>query len=148
MKTQRRCRMRNCQEPPKLGGLCQMHYDEHIQKQQLEEDSVRLLHQSVVDDISISEPALKEELVRIQKWWNRTCDTLIFQREDPVLRDEAEYATSWCIAIARGIIIAERAHRKGAHSLYDLEAARAWVWDRFNNLEKGLMSNGIPYPKR
>jgi hypothetical protein len=67
-------------------------------------------------------------------------------RKDEVLSDEAEYAIEWCIALAKEIVDAEIAFRKGTPSSYSLESTREWVWERFHNLEKGIMSNGIKRP--
>jgi hypothetical protein len=63
-----------------------------------------------------------------------------------VLSDEAGYAIEWSIALAKEIVDAEIAFRNGAVPSYSLESTREWVWDRFRNLEKGLMSNGIKRP--
>lgn len=27
-----------------------------------------------------------------------------------------------------------------------LESTRRWMWERFRNLERGLVSNGVPQP--
>jgi len=58
--------------------------------------------------------------------------------------DEAEYATEWCIALAIEIVDAELALRDGRAVSNSLADTRAWVWERFNNLEAGLNSNGRP----
>jgi hypothetical protein len=63
------------------------------------------------------------------------------------LQEEAEFAMEWCITFAQEIVDAERAARKGnpAPSLH-MESTRQWVRERFRNLERGLMSNGVPRP--
>lgn len=63
---------------------------------------------------------------------------------DPILRDEVEPAKEWCISLAQEIVDAEIAIRNGVRPSYTFEATRLWVWDRFNNLESRLMSNGVP----
>jgi len=148
MKTQRFCRKRNCREIPLLNGFCKAHHEEDLARRELEDDAVQLLHRSTINEQGISEPTLKAELTRIQKWWERACSAINSERSDPILRDETTVASEWCIALAKTIITSERAHRKGTPDFHDFEMTREWVWDRFNNLEKGLMSNGIPRPQR
>jgi hypothetical protein len=58
--------------------------------------------------------------------------------------DEAEYALEWCIAAAQGIIDDERALRSGKKPESMSVHKRAWVWERFGFLARGLRSNGLP----
>lgn len=129
-------------------GLCEEHYQERQRKSKLHDDAVRLLHRSELDDSYLTNPELRDELRRIQKWWYRTCDSLNFRRTDPILGDEAEHAFSWCIAVAEKIVESERAFRNGTpRSSNHLEYTKEWVYDRLCNLEAGLMSNGVPRRK-
>lgn len=147
MKRKKSCQHDDCSEPPYLGGLCELHAAEARFKSQRREDAVSALHLFTIDSVAPSDPTVKEELLRISKWWRDACDAIKHQRQDTVLRDEAEAATSWCIALAQELVDAERAYRDG--SKYDrtlLDATSQWVWERFMNLERGLMSNGVERP--
>lgn len=84
----------------------------------------------------------------IRKWWFKACDAINYGRSDPILRDEAEYAAQWCISLAREIVIAERAYKAGEAPSHMLEHTLEWVGERFGNLEKGLMSNGVARPNK
>ena len=106
------------------------------------------LHKSEIEGRPPENAELRDELFRIQKWWYRACDAVNYAREDEVLLDEAKYATEWCIALAQEIVDAEIASRNGQPIPISLERTRDWVWDRFLNLEKGLMSNGVNRPNR
>lgn len=86
---------------------------------------------------------LRDELLRLITWWHRACNAVNYGRKDPVLRNEAEYAVEWCIALAQEISDAELAFRNGESPSPALAVTRVWVWDRFRNLEEGLVSNGI-----
>lgn len=49
----------------------------------------------------------------------------------------------WCIRLAEQLVLAERAARDSSHfDVFQLNAARGWVWERFAFLEQGLRSNG------
>ena len=90
---------------------------------------------------------MSDELQRIQKWWNEICAAEIAGREHPVLKDETQYGTHWCIAIAQEIIDGERDLRAGKPEDMEIRKyRRAEAWERFANLERGLMSNGIARP--
>lgn len=134
-------------QPPYLGGLCKEHHAEDIEKTRRRDDAIRLLHQSTLDDQRVQTPELRDELYRLQKWWDRACSAVNFQRTDPFLQDEAPYAVEWCISLAQDIAAAERSSRNGGPATTpQLEITRHWVWERFTHLEQGLMSNGIKRP--
>ena len=60
------------------------------------------------------------------------------------LKDEAEYGMSWCITLIEEMVGAERAYLSNLD--FDttiLNHTKDWVFERFNNLESGLMSNGL-----
>ncbi|MFM0348987.1 hypothetical protein [Paraburkholderia sp. RL17-347-BIC-D] len=65
-------------------------------------------------------------------------------RVDDVLQDEAEFAVEWCIAIAASLVEEERLFRQSILPDPMLKIYRNDVWTRFDNLEAGLMSNGVP----
>ena len=143
-KTPRYCKAPGCNKPLYLGGLCKRHDAEDAAKARRRSDALALLHTSSLDNEPLHMPELREELYRLQKWWWRVCSSLQLQQVDPVLQDEAEYALEWCIALAQEIADADRSlHNEGAAKTPNLEQTRHWVWERFANLEKGLMSNGV-----
>lgn len=137
------CSKKGCSKPLYLGGLCKCHYDEGARREQRRDAAVRTLHSGTVDGRVLNNEELRAELLRLLTWWHRACDAVNYGRKDPVLRDEAEYAVEWCIALAQEISDAELAFRNGENPTPALAATRVWVWDRFRNLEAGLMSNGI-----
>lgn len=136
--------MYRCEEPPFLGGLCETHADEARVKARRRDDALEVLHYGVIDGALPSDPKIREELTRLGRWWRSACDSLHHSTPHAILKDEAEPATSWCIALAQELIDAERAARAGRS--FDntmLNGTRQWVWERFSNLERGLMSNGV-----
>jgi hypothetical protein len=142
------CKKSHCSKVAKLDGYCDEHYEELAEERRRRDEAVRVLHWGLVDDRSFEKAELRDEFFRLQKWWNRACDAENFHREDPVLKDEATYALSWCIALASVLIREERSHRLDASSKLPYDHTREWVWDRFRNLEAGLMSNGVARPIR
>jgi len=111
---------------------------------------VKALHYGLIDGALPSDAEIREELVRLRRWWQAACDSLISRIPHPSLKDQAEPATSWCIALVQELIDAERAIRAGkpVDNTTRLNGTREWVWDRFGNLERGLMSNGVARPER
>lgn len=139
------CRERNCEEPPYLGGLCEKHHEEDSLRKRRKEAAIQCLHVGVVDGRLPENPELREELSRLRKWWNRACQAVQSRHDATHMPlDEADYALDWCIALAQAIMDAELAFRSGERIPDSLAATRHWVWDRFNNLEAGLRSNGTP----
>jgi hypothetical protein len=68
-----------------------------------------------------------------------------FFSKNTVLQDEATYAVEWCIGIACELVTLERSFL--SDTPFDVETSRYYrksFWERFDNLEKGLMSNGYP----
>lgn len=144
MRKARHCKASGCKESLYLGGFCKRHHAEDVAKAKRRSDALELLHTSVLDNGSLHMPALRDELYRLQRWWGRVCSALQLQRADPVLQDEADYALEWCIALAQEIADADRSLRHGGAAWTpNLEPTRQWVWERFANLERGLMSNGV-----
>lgn len=138
------CLVHRCSEPPYIGGRCRVHHQEHWQKERDRDEAVEALHKGTIDGALPTDSSLREQLFAIRKWWFRACDALNFDRKDAVLQDEAEYAMEWCIALTREIVTAERTVKEGCQPSYMLEHTAKWVHERFANLEKGLMSNGLP----
>jgi hypothetical protein len=142
----KQCAKYRCTEEPCLGGLCKKHYEESIKKEIRRNAALSALHKAEIEGRLPDNPALREELFLIRKWWFRACDSLNYGRKDEILLDEAEYAIEWCIALAQEIVDAEIASRNKQPIPDSLEYTKDWVWERFSNLEKGLMSNGIEHP--
>ena len=137
--------MHDCSEPPFLGGYCKEHHEERAHAEREQNEARILIRESTVDGSPVSDAALKEELMRLQFWWYDAVDALRFHSEKRVPKEEAEYALSWCLSLAKEIVKTERLRRQCDQAdPYALLAARLWVWERFKNLEAGLRSNGLP----
>lgn len=90
---------------------------------------------------------MRDESWRARDWWFDVCNHVNSEREHPVLRDETEYAVSWCIALAEHIIDEERDVRAGKQAGAEThQYRRRHFWERFQNLSRGLMSNGVARP--
>jgi len=137
------CRKYRCEEPPFLGGLCEEHHNEEVVKKERERKSLEVLYKCTVEGGHITNKELFEELRKLQHWWDKARFSVNNGVVDDHLKDEAEFALSWCQSLAAEISIAEIAYREGRPSPTSLEHTREWVWHRFNNLEQGLKSNGI-----
>lgn len=142
------CRELGCNEPPFSGGLCHEHDEADRVKRERRSCAVDLLHQGLVDDAIASSPDLASDIIRIRRWWHEACMSVNYNQPHPVLRSEARHALDWCIALAAELVEAERAYRAGQPPSSSLGGTRHWVWDRFDFLEKGFMSNGVAPPSR
>jgi len=136
------CSKYKCKEPHFKMGKCEKHYNNEVTEKIREDAAVNTLHSGLIDGEVPRDRELNIELQKIKVWWNRTCDSLNHNRIDNVLLDEAEFATSWCISFTKEIIDAELALRNNKSIGHKLHSTREWVWERFNNLEAGLNSNG------
>ena len=147
MAKRKTCLKSGCDFLPDSAGYCRAHAEELRLKRRRRDDAVSALHQGVIDGKLVSPGPLREEFERLGKWWSEVCGAVNRERPHPVLLDETEFATSWCIAIAQEIIDAEREIRSGIGGDTDLrQYRRRDLWERFANLEKGLMSNGVNRP--
>jgi hypothetical protein len=145
VKKQKTCRHIQCDDELYLGGFCQAHHDESERQRIRRKDAINALHNLSIDGRLPDAPTLREELHRIGNWWQRACVSVQQKISSELLPyDEASYALEWCIALAQEIVDAERAFRTGAAIGGGYDATREWVWDRFNFLEQGLSSNGMP----
>ena len=142
------CRQYRCDKPPLSNGLCHEHYEIHKHNEKSREEALEALHKAHIDGALPTNTSLREQLFQIQKWWFRACDSLNYNRKDPVLLDEAQYALDWCISLAKEIVAAERAINSGQEPSWTLEHTSNWVYERFHKLEKGLMSNGVVRPAK
>lgn len=148
MKRKKLCSVYRCTHPPHLGGLCESHAEEARIKAQRNEDALEALHFGVIDGKLPTDSTIREDLNRLGARWRDACHSINYRIQNGVLKDEAEAATSWCISLAQELIDAERATRVGrAFDPTMLNYTRQWVWERFSNLERGLMSNGVERPK-
>lgn len=139
----RTCIKSGCSDEPYLGGLCKSHHEEAESKKRLRDEALTTLHHGTIDGELASDPKLRNELERLRECWYRTCSVLQTQRGIPSMPlDEAKYATDWCISMAQEIIKAEREIASGRQVSLSLESTRRWVWERFENLDAGLCSNG------
>jgi hypothetical protein len=137
-----------CNDQPFMAGLCKQHYNESIQKEARRQAGLEALNRTVVDGQIITAGPLREGLYRIQKWWSEVCSADTSGHEHPVLKDDTSCAVDWCIGIAEYIVNEERHLRaggKGDMSSYKYQRDR--LWERFSNLERGLMSNGLVRPE-
>lgn len=141
------CGEHSCNEPPYMDGLCRNHSDEAHEKSRRYMEAADVLHDGRIDGESIGPGPLREEFLRLQKWWREVCAAGIGHYEHKDLKDETRFGEVWCIAIAQEIIDVERDLRAGKP--VDTETSksrRELTWDRFHNLERGLMSNGKARP--
>ncbi len=143
MRKKLKCREYKCSTPPYLGGLCKEHHAERTERHRRRDAALTALETVTIEGSLPKNPELRDELLKIRGWWDRACSSVRSKRKDEVLWDEAEDAIGWCIALAQEIVDAEIAFRTGKQPSISLEGTRHWVWDRFNNLEAGLRSNGV-----
>ena len=143
-KRRKECAEYRCTDSPVIMGLCQRHHDELEAKERRYRTAVHALHTGIIDSDSMRPGPLRDEFWRLREWWFRVCAAATTRRRDPVLRDEIEYATSWCVSIAQEIIDAERELRAGTGGDdRTRQYIRQQFWECFDNLERGLMSNGV-----
>jgi hypothetical protein len=144
MKKRHECSAYRCSESPYRNGLCEAHYEENCKKSLRRNAAVNAFHLGVIDGRLAATQELREEFVKIKRWWDRACRATNNNFEDEVLCDETEYALEWCIAIAQEIIDEELAYRLGRVGNPLSKEIKKIAWERFDNLEAGLMSNGVP----
>lgn len=138
----RKCTISYCRERVEAGGLCEKHLAAKHQKEIRRDEAIRVLHSGVLEGESFQNSELRKEFTKLQEWWFRACDAVNFRREDPILKDEAQYAIAWCGSLAELIIDDEKADRKCAPRPA-WNCLREQLWGRFTNLEAGLRSNGL-----
>jgi hypothetical protein len=151
LKKIRECREYRCTEPPYRDGLCEEHYEENKSKQLRHDAAVNALHMGIIDGRVLDNQELRGELLKVRKWWDRACRSVNYNVEDEILRDEAQSALEWCIAIAQEIIDEELAYRSDNSKSFSKEISKEIkriAWERFENLEAGLMSNGVARQSR
>lgn len=115
-----------------------------MEKSKLRNEALDALHKGIIDGQFPENPELREELWKIRRWWSRACDAVNYERQDPILQDEASYAVEWCIRLAEQIVEDQRTLARGAKPGFSF--TRQWVWECFENLEAGLRSNGTNRP--
>jgi hypothetical protein len=103
------------------------------------------LDSGAIDGDVPSDPALRDELLRLRRRWYLACQVVRENRGTPLMPvNEAEFATEWCIALAQEIVEAHHALGAGKPMPSSVASTRSWVWERFRNLDAGLRSNGAP----
>jgi hypothetical protein len=113
------------------------------------ETALGTLEAGRIDNEPIRQGPLRDEFYRVQSWWRKVCDSVNSSRQHPILRDETENAVEWCIELAERIIDEERELRAGREvDSSSHKYLRQSLWARFENLESGLMSNGVARPQR
>lgn len=142
------CRRWDCEEAPFLGGLCEAHHEEDRLKQLARRAAIDALSTSCVAGKLPEKPGLKDELLRVIRWWDKACLAVNAGRQDNVLLDETQYAPEWCIAIADAIIQEEMNFRQGLDDDATVAFLKKDTWTRFEHLEAGFMSNGVKRPGR
>lgn len=139
------CRKPHCEEPPFLGGLCKRHDDEDMARRLRRDTATKALQTGLIDGELVNSGPLRDEFDRLQNLWRQICDAVNSGREHALLRAETEYGVHWCIEIAQEIIDAERDRRTGKEGDTEMRKyIRQQVWERLENLERGVMSNGVP----
>ncbi|MCZ7620158.1 MAG: hypothetical protein M5U32_18310 [Myxococcota bacterium] len=143
-----RCGKFRCEKPAEAGGLCGEHLEEDRIQQARRERALQALHRW--PEVENPCPEAKEflsEFRELQKRWHLVCDVQIEQRSREYLPlEEARYASDWCISLGADLLEAIDAVQSGKRPSSGLEYTRGWVNERFANLERGLMSNGVPRP--
>jgi hypothetical protein len=146
-KRRKDCAKLHCTEPPFMGGLCKRHHEEAEAKRRRYDAALAALNSGLIDNEALQPGPLRDEFWRVRDWWFDVCSYVNSEREHPVLRDETEYAVSWCIGLAEYIIDEERDVRAGKQAAVDShQYLRRHLWERFENLSRGLMSNGVARP--
>ncbi len=143
------CRRLHCGAPVVQFGLCERHHHEAEAESRRHDEAVTALHSGMIDGEYLSAGTLRDEFWRARDWWFQVCEAVNSEREHQLLHDETQYAVSWCIAIAAHIIDEARDMRAGKPGGTDAHNyLRRPYWERFENLSRGLMSNGIERPTR
>jgi hypothetical protein len=142
------CRKWSCEEPPFLGGLCKAHHGENHTKEVARRAAIEALTSLTINGKLPEKPQLKDELLKAARWWDRACMALRLECQDSALKDEIASAPEWCIAIANAIIQEEASFRAGREADATTLYLKRLSWERFENLEAGLMSNGVQRPEK
>ena len=144
-KRRKDCAKLHCSEPPFLSGLCRHHHDESEAKRLRRDAALAALNTGQIDNALVGPGLLRDEFWRLRDWWFDVGSYASRNREHPVLLDETQYAVEWCVGLAEYLVDDERDRRAGKQDATN-EYFRRQLWDRFENLQRGLMSNGIPRP--
>lgn len=146
-KRRNECTKLYCREMPFLGGLCKEHHEEAEAKRRRYNDALAALNSGRIDNELPPAGPLRDEFWRLRDWWFDVCAAVNSGREHSVLRDEAEYAVSWCIGLAEYIVDEARDVRAGRQNSAEAQQyLRRHLWERFENLSRGLRSNGLARP--
>lgn len=128
-----------------MTGLCAAHFEEEHRERVLHDQAVAILHGRPINGGLALRGEFDAELRRLRQRWWRACDAVNSARAQPSMPlEEAEYAVAWCIRLAEALLIANEAALAGQDRHPDIAFARTWVWERFENLDRGLQSNRLP----
>lgn len=148
-RSHRICSRPGCDLAPHLGGLCEQHNLEHEREKEKRTRALDALHRRLPDVSAQYAGELADEWRVLHSRWDRVCNVVNGQRGTKSLPlSDAEYAIDWCIALAKELLSAEDALATGKKPPSSLEITRGWVNERFENLEAGFMSNGLPRSER
>ncbi len=143
-RAKRTCRQSGCSDDPYLGGLCRNHHEQDQSRRERRDDALTALRSGVIDGELPSDQALYDELRRLRVWWDRACMVAQGGHDTAVMpENEVDFVVEWCIELGQEIVQAQRAVAKGEIRPLSLSLTSTWVWERLNNLESGLRSNGI-----
>ena len=134
-----------CYEPQYLEGLCRQHYSENQEDISLRTAGRDLIGSRLVDGLPIDNLEIMAEFNELSKRFTIVCSVVNFQHgRDTLPLDEAPAAIDWCILWATELVERVRKQRQGCSFEYESYPMRDHARERFANLDKGLMSNGLP----
>jgi hypothetical protein len=142
------CNVSSCEEIPYLAGRCKVHHEEQRANELARNAAIESLRSLQIDGKFPSKPNLKDELFKVSQWWDKAWMAQRLSRQDSILLDETKYATEWCIALANLISQEERDFLDGREPNATTTHLKKITWERFTNLEAGLLSNGIKRPEK
>lgn len=138
------CNKLGCKNEAYLGGLCKKHYEEKQEQEKLVEEASALILKRCLDRKMLTQSTLKHDLEIIADYWRKAARSFQSNCEDDFFRGEEEYALAWCENWAKTIIQFERRYREtGLICQEEYRAEIEHYAERFDNLEKGLTSNGL-----
>lgn len=136
----RKCRHVKCPADAHAQGYCKAHHQERQAQAHDPAEAVELLERgTTLDNQPLHSSRMRNELARLQTWWDRACEGAVFGRDLQTMPvEEARAAVTWCLRLAQSMLLADR----GQVPVKVLEKTRAEVWGRLQNLQRGLYSDG------
>lgn len=109
------------------------------------EQAVALLHGRPEGNSPPLNAEFATVLRRLRPWRWRACDVVRTERALPTMPlEEAECAGEWCITLAEALLIANEEALAGRSQHPERDHTGSWVWECFENMERGSRSNGLP----